>query len=125
MKKVNKLNIMLERRLYTAQVIRQYELDVANETFKREKVVAIEQFEVKGVELKECLLNDLHDKRKAYDQCRLSIDLIANGGVCMCVCVGGCVHVCGVCGWGVCWVCMRSVCLLSLIVIISSVLCHL
>lgn len=85
MKKVHDLKVMLEKRRFVAKVFREYELEAANEEYKREKTVAMEQFEAKGMELKECLLNDLHDKRKAYDQYRHSIDLAYGGNA---VCTG-------------------------------------
>ncbi len=66
---------MYETRLLIAEVFKHYELEAANEEYEREKSLAEQQFEAKGLELKECLLNDLQDKRKAYDQYRHNMDL--------------------------------------------------
>ncbi len=79
LKKVRDLKVMMDQRVFVAKVFRDYEKDMANEEFKREKSAAVQQFEAKGMELKECLLNDLHDKRKAYDQYRHNIDLSSSG----------------------------------------------
>ena len=90
LKKAKELKTMMEQRVFVARVFRDYEMDMANEEFRREKDVAVQQFEAKGMELKECLLNDLHDKRKAYDQFRHNIDLSTSGlGCYTCVCVTG------------------------------------
>ena len=66
---------MYEKRLFVAEVFKQYELDAAKEDYDKEKALATQQFELKGMELKECLLNDLQDKKRAYDNYRHSMDL--------------------------------------------------
>lgn len=81
LKKVKDLKTAMEKRMFVAKVFREYEIEMANEEYKREKAAAMQQFEAKGLELKECLLNDLHDKRKAYDQFKHSLDL-STGGWC-------------------------------------------
>ena len=68
-----------EKRVFVADVFKQYELEEANEEYEREKTLAMQQFEAKGLELKECLLNDLQDKKKAYDSYRHSMDLGSGG----------------------------------------------
>ena len=70
---------MYEKRLFVAEVYKQYELEAANEEYEREKSLAMQQFEAKGLELKECLLNDLQDKKKAYDNYRHNLDLASGG----------------------------------------------
>lgn len=76
---MKELRELYERRVFVAEVFKQYELDEADEEFEREKTLAVQQFEAKGLELKECLLNDLQDKKKAYDSYRHSMDLASGG----------------------------------------------
>lgn len=66
-----------------AEVFKQYELEAVQEEYEREKMLAMQQFEAKEMELKECLLNDLQDKKKAYDHYRHNIDL-SSGGTNLC-----------------------------------------
>ncbi len=79
LRRVKELRDMYERRVFVAEVFKQYELDEANEEYEREKTLAVQKFEVKGLELKECLLNDLQDKKRAYDSYRHSMDLASGG----------------------------------------------
>ena len=79
LRRVKELRELCERRVFVAEVFKQYELDETNEEFEREKTLAVQQFEAKGMELKECLLNDLQDKKKAYDSYRHSMDLASGG----------------------------------------------
>lgn len=72
---------MYEKRLFVAEVYKQYELEAAKEDYEREKALAMQQFEAKDIELKECLLNDLQDKRRAYDNYRHNMDLASGGTV--------------------------------------------
>lgn len=73
--RAKELREMYEKRLFVAEVFKQYELEAAKEDYEREKALAIQQFEAKGLELKECLLNDLQDKKRAYDNYRHNMDL--------------------------------------------------
>lgn len=75
LRRVKQLREVYEKRLFVAEVFKQYELAAATEEYEREKAQAIQQFEAKGLELKECLLNDLQDKKKAYDNYRHNLDL--------------------------------------------------
>lgn len=70
---------MYEKRVFIAEVYKQYELEAAHEDYEREKALAMQQYEAKELELKECLLNDLQDKRKAYDNYRHNLDLSSAG----------------------------------------------
>ena len=79
LKKVREIRDYYENRLLVAEVFKQYELEVADEEYEREKALAKQQFEAKGLELKECLLNDLQDKKKAYDHYRHNMDLASGG----------------------------------------------
>lgn len=74
-RRVKEMKEMYEKRLFVAEVFKQYELDAAKEDYDKEKALATQQFELKGMELKECLLNDLQDKKRAYDNYRHSMDL--------------------------------------------------
>ena len=73
--RVKQMREVYEKRCFVAEVFKQYELEAATEEYDREKAQAIQQFEAKGLELKECLLNDLQDKKKAYDNYRHNLDL--------------------------------------------------
>ncbi len=77
--RAKELREMYEKRLFVAEVFKQYELEAAKEDYEREKALAIQQFEAKGLELKECLLNDLQDKKRAYDNYRHNMDLSSAG----------------------------------------------
>lgn len=79
LRRVREMREMYEKRLFVAEVFRQYELEAANEEYERENALALQQFEAKGLELKECLLNDLQDKKKAYDNYRHNTDLSSGG----------------------------------------------
>lgn len=81
LKRVNELKELWKKREFVAEVFKQYELAAAREECEKEKSLATQQFEAKGLELKECLLNDLQDKRKAYDQCRHNMDLSSGGTI--------------------------------------------
>lgn len=78
-RRVQELREICENRQFIAQVFRQYEMDAAKEDYEREKSLAMQQFEAKGLELKECLLSDLHDKKRAYDNYRYNMDLSSGG----------------------------------------------
>lgn len=77
--RVKEMREMYEKRLFVAEVFKQYELEAAKEDYEREKALAMQHFEAKGLELKECLLNDLHDKKRAYDNYRHNMDLSSGG----------------------------------------------
>ncbi len=82
------LEAQRDHRLFVAETFRDYELCVAREQYQREKSFASQQYESKKCELKECLLHDLHDKKRAYDNYRTTVELGAAGKqVCVCVCV--------------------------------------
>ena len=68
-----------EHRLFVAETFRDYELAMAQEDFEREKESAMQQYEAKKTELKECLLHDLQDKKRAYDNYRNTVELGAAG----------------------------------------------
>lgn len=79
LQRVKEMREMYEKRSFVAEVFKQYELEAAGEEYDREKALARQQFEAKGLELKECLLNDLQDKRKAYENYRHNMDLASGG----------------------------------------------
>ncbi len=66
-------------RLFVAETFRDYELCIAREELEREKLAALNQFDSKRVELKDCLLHDLQEKRRAYDNYRHTVELGAAG----------------------------------------------
>lgn len=84
LQRVKEIREMYEKRLFVAEVFKHYELEAANEEYDREKALALQQFEAKGLELKECLLNDLQDKKKAYDSYRHNLDLASGGTAMLC-----------------------------------------
>lgn len=83
LRRVKEIRDLYEKRLFAAEVFKQYELDEASEEYEREKTLAVHQYETKGLELKECLLNDLQDKKKAYDNYRHNLDLASGGTYCV------------------------------------------
>ena len=72
---VRQLQSIRENRLFVASVFRQYELSVVQQEFEREKAIAIQQLGMKQQDLKECILQDLQDKRKAYDTYRHGMEV--------------------------------------------------
>lgn len=72
---VHELESMRDNRIFVAEVFRQYELAAVEQEFENEKTMAIQQFEVKQQDLKECLLQDLQDKRKAYESYRHGVEV--------------------------------------------------
>lgn len=72
---VRELEAVRDNRLFVADVFRQYELAAVEQEFEREKAVAVQQLEAKEQDLKECLLQDLQDKRKAYDSYRHGVEV--------------------------------------------------
>ena len=78
-RRIEEFRELCEKRVFIAEVFKHYELDAAREDYEREKALAIQQFEAKGQELKECLLNDLQDKKRAYDNYRHNMDLSSGG----------------------------------------------
>ncbi len=68
-----------DHRLFVAEAFQEYELGVAREEYEREKQAAMSQFEAKRAELKECILHDLQEKRRAYDNYRQTVELGAAG----------------------------------------------
>ena len=72
---VRELETARDNRLFVADVFRQYELAAVEQEFEREKAIAIQQLEAKQQDLKECLLQDLQDKRKAYDSYRHGVEV--------------------------------------------------
>lgn len=83
--RVQELREICENRQFIAEVFRKYEMDAAKEDYEREKTLATQQFEAKGLELKECLLNDLHDKKRAYDNYRHNMDLSSGSELGNCI----------------------------------------
>ena len=80
---------MRDKRLFVAEAFRQYELECAVDEYERERALALRELEEKKAELKEYLLHELQEKKKAYETYRHSMEL-GSGGVCVCV---WCVHV--------------------------------
>ena len=78
---------MRDKRLFVAEAFRQYELECAEDEYERERALALRELEEKKAELKECLLHELHEKKKAYETYRHSMEL-GSGGACV-----WCVHV--------------------------------
>lgn len=72
---VRELESVRDNRLFVADVFRQYELATVQQEFEREKAIAVQQLEAKQQDLKECLLQDLQDKRKAYDSYRHGVEV--------------------------------------------------
>ena len=72
---VRELEAVRDNRLFVADVFRQYELATVEQEFEREKAIAVQQLEAKQQDLKECLLQDLQDKRKAYDSYRHGVEV--------------------------------------------------
>ncbi len=79
------LETQRDHRLFVAETFRDYELCVASEEYTREKSFASQQYESKKAELKDCLLHDLHDKKRAYDNYRSTVELGAAGKSPYCV----------------------------------------
>ena len=72
---VRELETVRDNRLFVADVFRQYELATVEQEFEREKAIAVQQLEAKQQDLKDCLLQDLQDKRKAYDSYRHGVEV--------------------------------------------------
>lgn len=70
-----------EKRLFVAETFRNYETQCAKDDFERDKSLAETEFEVKKVELKECLMHDQQDKKKAYENYRHTAELSTGGGL--------------------------------------------
>ena len=76
---VREIEEMREKRLFVAEVFKQYELQASDGEFEREQLLATQEFEGKRLELKDCLLHDLQEKRKAYETYRHSMELCSGG----------------------------------------------
>lgn len=72
---VSELETIRDNRVFVADVFRQYEVAAVEQEFEREKAIAVQQLEAKRHELKECILQDLQDKRKAYDSYRHGVEV--------------------------------------------------
>ena len=83
-----------EKRVFVAQVFREYELAAAQEERDKERESAFQQFESKKMELKECLLHDLQDKKKAYDNYRHNVDLGSASKNTVCMCTSESISIC-------------------------------
>jgi Sin3 histone deacetylase corepressor complex component SDS3 len=70
-----------DKRLFVAESFRVYETQCVKEEFEREKTQAETEFEVKKVELKECLMHDQQDKKRAYENYRHTAELSTGGGL--------------------------------------------
>lgn len=77
--KVHELERQRDYRLFVAKTFHDYELSNTKEEFEREKAAALQQYESKKAELKDCLLHELQDKRRAYDNYRNTVELGAAG----------------------------------------------
>lgn len=77
--RVTTLTKARDYRLFVAESFQEYELCVAREEYQREKQAALRQFEAKRAELKDCLLHDLQEKKRAYDNYRHTVELGAAG----------------------------------------------
>lgn len=73
--RIREVDKMREHRLFVAETFRDYELAVTTADYNREKETALEQYEAKKLELKDYLLHDLQDKRRAYDNYRNTVEL--------------------------------------------------
>ncbi|KAL5477171.1 hypothetical protein EMCRGX_G023924 [Ephydatia muelleri] len=72
---IKELEEIREERLFVAEVFRDFELQNAIEEHEREKAMTLDELEAKKLELKECLINDMQEKKKAYETFRLTGDL--------------------------------------------------
>ena len=77
--RVREVERIRDNRLFVAEAFRDYELSVANEDYERERDASLQQYEAKKLELKEYLLHDLQDKKRAYDNYRNTVELSAPG----------------------------------------------
>lgn len=75
LRRVQEVEEMRDKRLFIADAFRQYELQWAQDEYEREKAVAQQEFESKKLELKECLLHELQEKKRAYETYRHSLEL--------------------------------------------------
>lgn len=73
--RIQELKRQRDHRLFVAETFRDYELAMARDEFAHEKESAMLQYEAKKTELKECLLHDLQDKKRAYDNYRNTVEL--------------------------------------------------
>ena len=80
---------MRDKRLFVAEAFCQYELDCAEEEYERERALAVQELEGKKVELKECLMHDLQEKKRAYETYRHSMEL-GSGGMWVLACCQPC-----------------------------------
>lgn len=72
---VHDLEAIRDNRLFVADVFYQYELAAVEQEFEREKAIAFQHLEAKQQDLRECILQDLQDKRKAYDSYRHGMEV--------------------------------------------------
>lgn len=72
---VRDLEAIRDNRLFVADVFYQYELAAVEQEFEREKAIAFQHLEAKQQDLRECILQDLQDKRKAYDSYRHGMEV--------------------------------------------------
>lgn len=84
LKKVREIEAVRDKRLFVAEAFRQYELECAEDEYERERALALRELEEKKAELKDCLLHELLEKKKAYETYRHSMEL-GSGGMCVCV----------------------------------------
>ena len=75
LRRVRKLDTGLKERLFVNTVIRDLELDMAEQDFQSEKKNVVKEFEEKKVYLKEQLLNELEEKQKQVEMERTSMEL--------------------------------------------------
>jgi Sin3 histone deacetylase corepressor complex component SDS3 len=75
LKKLNELVDLRDKRLFIAETFRDYELSMAKEEYEREKSQAITECETKRAELKDNLLLDLHEKKKAFENLRSTMEI--------------------------------------------------
>merc|ERR1719225_1147077 len=74
-KKIKKLDTGIKERLFINTVIRDLELEMAEQDFLLEKKNIVKEFEEKKVYLKEQLLSELEEKQKQIDIERTSMEL--------------------------------------------------
>lgn len=75
LRRVREVEELRDKRLFMADTFRQYELQCSQEEYEREKNCALHRFEAKRLELKECLINELQDKKRAYENYRHTSEL--------------------------------------------------
>ena len=67
LKRIRKLDVGLKERLCVNTVIRDLELDLAEQDFQSEKKNVVKEFDEKKVYLKEQLLSELEEKQKQIE----------------------------------------------------------